>query len=301
MDKTLTIFGHHDCLSRLQFPDIITLQVKSGLQYRSFAGYRHNLVVLIIEGGANSPRVTHGKHLTASSQSTYNISPVKIGHGRSEHITHVHMVVDVVGDVCPMESFGLRFLENAFHLSVETVSHPFKHDVTVAEDSRTLSLCCNLVEHLVDVRHVEVSTKAEVFCFPVVSSQKGMYIFQPALAGCGVSEVPHVKLSCKREVLVGKMCIGKLSFIKVYESFLHRSENLSNGIGSFCLFTKHVFIAGLGMEFHTSHSGSFLAAVVLLLHHQIEFVQPVHPGPILLLIILQRLQQSDHCNTAFML
>ena len=195
MDKTLTIFGHHDCLSRLQFPDIITLQVKSGLQYRSFAGYRHNLVVLIIEGGANSPRVTHGKHLTASSQSTYNISPVKIGHGRSEHITHVHMVVDVVGDVCPMESFGLRFLENAFHLSVETVSHPFKHDVTVAEDSRTLSLCCNLVKHLVDVRHVEIAAEAEVLRPPVVASEEGVDIFQTSFPRCGVSEMPHIHLS----------------------------------------------------------------------------------------------------------
>lgn len=43
---------------------------------------------------------------------------------------------------------------------------------------------------------------------------------------------------------------------------------------------------------------SLLAPVMLLLHKQIQLVEPVTPGPVLLLIIGKRLQKADKCNAA---
>ena len=87
------------------------------------------------------------------------------------------MFVDVVGDVCAVQSHLLGIFEIAFHLAVKSVPHPFEHDVAVAIDSWTLSHGCNLVEYLVDVSHIEVAAEAEVFCLPVVSAKKWVYIF----------------------------------------------------------------------------------------------------------------------------
>ena len=54
-------------------------------------------------------------------------------------------------------------------------------------------------------------------------------------------------------------------------------------------------------EFDTGHTSSLLSTVVLFLHHQIEFVERVHPRTVLLLVILQWFEQSDHCHATFML
>ena len=57
----------------------------------------------------------------------------------------------------------------------------------------------------------------------------------------------------------------------------------------------------LTAQFDTSHTSTLLTTVVLLLHHQIEFVQSVAAGAVLLLIIAQGLEQTDHRHTTFML
>lgn len=64
-------------------------------------------------------------------------------------------------------------------------------------------------------------------------------------------------------------------------------------------FAKHKFLARRGFHFHAGQSCAFLPSVVLFLHHEIEFVQSIHPRAIFLLIEIQRFQQSDHGNATF--
>ena len=56
----------------------------------------------------------------------------------------------------------------------------------------------------------------------------------------------------------------------------------------------------MSMEFDNSHSGAFLTAVVLLLHHQIKLSKAIGIGAVFLFVVFQRAAQPNHDNAAFM-
>ena len=65
-------------------------------------------------------------------------------------------------------------------------------------------------------------------------------------------------------------------------------KHLRDGIFTFSLLTKHILLASRCIEIHTGHACPLLTAIVLLLHHQIELVQPIAPSAVLLFVITQR-------------
>ena len=210
------------------------------------------------------------------------------------------MVFDVVGDVGVFHLHRLCCHEISLHLSVKSVAHQFEHDVGVAVDAWALALLGQLLEDFIYVGHVEVTAKAEVLRLPVVTAQEWVHILDATLSGGTVAQVSHVKLTCERQFLFGKLCISKLLGSQVLEVGIRLAEDFGHGILALCTLTEHILMTRLTAQFDTSHTSTFLATVVLLLHHQIEFVECVHPSTILLLVILQWLEQSDHCYTTLM-
>ena len=137
------------------------------------------------------------------------------------------------------------------------------------------------LEHLVDVGHIEVSAQTEVLGSPVVSTQKGVNKRQSTLACSGVSQVSHIEFA--RHLLC------------------YPTEYLGDGILALGFLAKHIFCAWLLVHADGGDTSTLLSAVVLLLHHQIELVESVSPRAVLLLVIVQRLQQTNHRHAAFVL
>ena len=204
-----------------------------------------------------------------------------MGHGGLEHIGYLYIVFDIAGDVYAPEAFHMRIAIEAFHLTVEPMPHQFQRDIGVAVDTGRLTLLGEVFEDLVNVGHVEVATQAKVLRPPVVAAQERMDILQAFLVGGGITQMSHEQLS-----VVG---------------VIHTLENLRNGILSLCPLTKHILLTHRCVKIHTSHTSTFLTTVVLFLHHQVEFVQPIFPRAVFLLVILQRLQQANHRHATLML
>ena len=217
----LTMTIDDEGLTRLQLLDVTSVQIKRGLQYRTFRCQRHYLVIMIIKRRTNAPRVTHGEHLTRARQSAYHITTIKIGHRGTKHITHLHMVVDISGDVCARKTLLLGFDEVTLHLTVQTVPHPLQHDVGIAIDARALSLGSNLLKHLINIGHIEVATQTEILSFPVVAAQEGMDVCQSRLSCSGIAEMTHIEFTVKVTI--------------------DAREDFRNGVFSFSFFTEHVF------------------------------------------------------------
>ena len=293
----------NDGLSRQQFVDFFGSQVKGGLQHGALAGTCHQFVADVIECRTYAVRVAHGKEFAASRESAHHISAVEERHGSLQHIGDVHVRVDVVRNVRAFETLFLRLDEEPFHLAVETVPHDFEHDVGVAVNARTLSLGDKMGEHFADVRHVEVSAEAEVLCLPVVTAQEGVHIFQSATSGGGVSEMSHIEFTEEWWPFAGNV-IGGGNFsrsVGIVSSHLpvDAGEDLGDGILAFGLFAVHILMSGLSVEFYAGHSGTFLSAVVLFLHHQIEFAEGIFVGTVFLPVVVQWFEQAHHCDAAF--
>ena len=208
------------------------------------------------------------------------------------------MVFDVIGDVCSSQSGPHGFVEETLTLAVKSVADLFEHDVSVGIHSGMLTVGCNAVEDFVDVRHVEIGADAEVLGPPVVSAQKRMDIRKATLPGCGIPEVAHINLTSKRKVAAGIGSVGQLPLRDVLETSVHVGENLLNGARAQCPLAEHVFLAGCGLHLDAGKSRSLLAAVVLLLHHEVELVQAIQPRSIFLLVVFKRFQQPYHGYTA---
>ena len=191
------------------------------------------------------------------------------------------MIVDITGDGSALQTMLACLSIEALHLTIQTVPHQLKRDIGVAIDSGRLSLLRQEMEHLVDVGHIEVTTQTEVLGAPVVTAQEGMHVLQPTLACGGIAQMPHIELSGKRLIDV--------------------LEHLCDGILTLSTLTEHIFLTSRGVEVYTGHTSTLLTTVVLLLHHQIELVQPIAPRAVFMFVIRQGLQQANHRHTTFML
>ena len=125
-----------------------------------------------------------------------------------------------------------------------------------------------------------------------------MNVFESALSCCGVTQMSHIHFARIGEFVNFPffICVGITHYSLI--CLMYSVEDFGYGICSFSPFSEHVFIARLGFELDTSQASPFLTAVMLFLHHQIEFVQPIHPCTVFLLVIFKRLQQAYHCHTA---
>ena len=170
---------------------ILRLDIESGLKHGALAGDGDNLVVAIIERWADAPRIAHREHLARARQSAHHIAAVIVLHRRAQHVGHLHMLINIIGDIGALESLCSGLLIETLHLAVQAMSHQLQRDVRVTIDTRTLSLLCQELEDLVDIRHVEVAAQTQVLGTPVVAAQERVYKRQSTLACGRVAQVAH--------------------------------------------------------------------------------------------------------------
>ena len=206
------------------------------------------------------------------------------------------MILYIGSDVGTLEPLLFGLGKETLHLAVEAVTHQLEGDVGVAVDAWRLPLGGEELEDLIDVGHIEVSAEAEVLGPPVVASEEGMDVGEPALSGGGVAEVTHVELSGE----VGMEGLGGRGgeFLLV---LIDSPEYLGDGILPLGFLAEHVFLTSRGIEVDASHAGSLLPAVVLFLHEEVELVQAVAPRAVLLLVIVKWLEEANHRHATFML
>src|SRR5574344_1593016 len=95
-----------------------------------------------------------------------------------------------------------------------------------------------------------------------------------------------VEVTCEGQALLCEDSIVEFFAGEVAKLAMDGLEDFCDGSRAESSLAKHVFLACSGIELDTRYSGSFLPAVVLFLHQEIHLVQSIHPGTILLLVIL---------------
>ena len=81
---------------------------------------------------------------------------------------------------------------------------------------------------------------------------------------------------------------------------MYVTKNVLNSATAKAALTEHKFLTRSRLHLYASQAGSFLPAVMLLFHQQIQLIQAIHPRAVFLLIIAERLQQSYHCYATLM-
>ena len=81
----------------------------------------------------------------------------------------------------------------------------------------------------------------------------------------------------------------------------HPFKHFRYGILALGALTKHVFRAHGCLHVDAGHAGTLLPAVVLFLHQQVEFLPGIAARAVFLFVIVEWLQQANHCHATFML
>jgi len=171
----------------------------------------------------------------------------------------------------------------------------------IGDVAGVLSYGGNGIEDLRDVREVEVSTDRERLRTPVTTPYHGMHIGQATLARGAVAKVPHEAGACEGEMTLGIGYVAEAIGRCMDELGMDGIEDLLYGGGAFGTLTEEVFVTGLALELDDGQACALLPAVVLLLHQEVELVEPIHPRTILLLVVAEGLTQADHSHATFML
>ncbi len=78
-------------------------------------------------------------------------------------------------------------------------------------------------------------------------------------------------------------------------------ENTRQRIGPNATLTRHVRLPRINIKLHTADTRAVLATIVLLLHQEEQLVKAIQRCAVFFLIVSQWLEETDHCDAAFVL
>ena len=191
-----------------------------------------------------------------------------------------------------------EFLIQPAILHIERMSYLLQDDERIRIETRVLALRYDMVEYLIYICHVEVAAKQQILRPPVVAAQERMHIRQPGLAGCAITQMPHVYLTYKGKVFFYPLYIGVV-MRSLHNGFLHSIEDFLYGICAQGSLTIDKLLGRPSMKFYTRQSGTFLPPIVLFLHEQHQFIETIHIGTIFLFVVRKRFEQANQSNAAF--
>ena len=246
-------------------------------------------------------RVAHSVGLAATRLTAHDEAPVPEGGTLTQDVRQVDALLDVVGDIHAREAVGTAFIEEALDLTVQAVPKLLKQDVHVGDVAGMLADGGNGVEDVGDVREVEVTADGEALGAPVAAADHGVYVGQATLARRAIAQVSHEAGASEGQVALGIGCIGELLCGDVSEGGVDGVEDLLDGGGTFGALAEEIFVTRSRVELDDSEPSTFLTTVVLLLHEEIELIEAIHPGAILLLVVGEGLTQADHRHATFVL
>lgn len=299
LDADLAGPRHEDGLAGKELGDLTSLHVEGCLDHGTLRGKCEHLLVGIPESGAYSPGVAHSEEFAAAGHSAKHIAAVPYRGALLQDVGHVDVLFDECGDVSIGETLVHGNLEAALALAVEAMAQLLEKKECVGNHAGMLPFHCDVPEDILHVCHVEIGTDAKILGPPVVPAQEGMDKRNAAASRGGVPEVTHINLTGKGKTAACQIGVGQILRGIGGQSFMHSVENLADGSGAFGSFAEHKLLAGGGVELDAGESGPLLTSVVLLLHHEIELVEAIHPGAIFVLKITQGLAQPNHGHATF--
>ena len=222
----LSGLAHKDSLSRLQFIDASGRYIQGSLNDGTFGRQYHDFIVHVPESRTDAPRIAYRKRFTATGHTADHIASIPLLARSLEDIAQVNAVFYGVSDIHTLQTFLLTFHIEALHLTIQTVSHLFQHNICVGIFTRMLAVSSDTCENLIHIGHVEIAAQCQILGTPIVTTQERMHVGDTAFSGSRIAQMTHVHLSGKGKAFLGVSGIMQLFGRQILEMILHRTEYL---------------------------------------------------------------------------
>ena len=145
---------------------------------------------------------------------------------------------------------------------------------------------------LIGVGHVKITGDDQITMHPIVLTQKRMNSFYAIATKSSVTHMAKQQFTEIRNAFFLRIYVLAecgVFFKFIIDARINLPENILNGLGCVGANAADVAFSWRDVEFNASQTSAILAAVVLLLHHQIHFVDPVKRRSVFFLIKAKRL------------
>ena len=97
----------------------VTRDVHHRLYDGTLGGQHDDLVIYIVEGGTDPPGVSHRIALPTTRLSAHHEATIPEGGTLTQDVGQIHTLLDVVGDIHPLQAVSLALDEEALDLPIQ--------------------------------------------------------------------------------------------------------------------------------------------------------------------------------------
>ena len=289
-------------MSRLEFLDIFVSQIERSLDHGTLRSSHDDLVIVVKIGGTDAARVAHDEGVAVTDHAGHRVSAVPATGRKRENLLDVDVTGQQVGDFL----FGISFV---FEISVlvvvfpvEEMSDTLQNRHRIGPGGRILPQLDEFAVQLVDIRQVEIAGHDEAAGHPVVLARNRMDVFDVVLTEGAVTQMAQKNFAGELHVLFHPFRIVEFVRMTVRDGGNTIGDLLENVFDrSVAIRTDavDVDIAVFGIELDVGQPGSVLPPVVLFFHQQVHLVESVKSRAVFLPVVIDRLEQPDQGNAAF--
>ena len=102
--------------------DVFHMHVHDGLDHGALRSQHNNLIVGVVEGGTNTPRVTYAERLATAGNATNHETTVPGRHATAQHIRQIHVLLDRLRDLHAFQALAFIELIQPLHLAIQAVA-----------------------------------------------------------------------------------------------------------------------------------------------------------------------------------
>ncbi|MFO0874634.1 MAG: hypothetical protein U0575_11785 [Phycisphaerales bacterium] len=306
LEAHAAVAAHDERVAGLERLHALRRDVEDRHQRGALAGDRDHVVVDVVEAGADAGGIAAGERVAVADEPAERIAAVPVVRGLGEDAGDVQLAGDLGGEGAALElAEGFRTERGAqpIVLAVERVADALEHHLGVALADRVQSVLHEPVEELRRVGHVEVAGQRKVPARGVVAAQEGMARLLGVAAEGAVAQVPEVDLAEERNAPL-ELDLAERVELEVREVAQRPHGVVEEPLDRVPLGRPRAVDEGVArwhVELHDGDAGAVLAAVVLLLHQQVEAPQAPRHVVVHAPIMIERPAQPDEREAAFVM
>src|SRR5579863_552387 len=165
-------------MTGLYLLNILNGNVEGGLQRRALGGGNHYLVVLKVKSGPDTSRVPHYKGIAVTENTRDGVTAIPVFGRLSQYLGYVQIFSYQLTDLdVIIMSLSLILIEKALVFGIQKMTYFFQYGNGISFLFRMLSQVVQLLQQLVNIRHIEVTRDHQVARLPIVLAQERMAIF----------------------------------------------------------------------------------------------------------------------------
>ncbi len=196
-----SIFFNNKRIARQNLMDVVNIYIKGRLYHRSFRCSNHYFVIGIIKRRPYARRVAHHKSIAMPQHSCQRITPIPIFGCFVQYLLNVQFFCYQRRNIHLRKPLRLKQLIQIFVFLIQKMPYFFKYGNRIRCFHRMLPQCNQSLKQFVHIGQIKIACQHQIFCLPVIMTDKRMQILQIIFAKSAITQMPQIQFANKISII----------------------------------------------------------------------------------------------------